>query len=125
MGWGIMRRRPCVSGLTALALTACAATPTAPEPAPPPTTPAAQASARADLAALERKLKPQATTQLQVHQWLGAPQAVGASVEANGGRYEEWVYYFNGANETATHSRLELRFDRRGVLRGYRWYEPR
>lgn len=107
----------------ALVLTACAAPPIAPASAPPPTAPAPDVSARVDLAALERKLKPQATTQLQAHQLLGAPHAVGASVEANGVRYEEWVYYFNGANETA--SRLELRFDRRGVLRGYRWHEPR
>lgn len=125
MGWGILRRRPCVSSLTALVLAACAAAPTAPEPAPPPTAPATPASARVDLAALERKLKPQVSTQLQVHQLLGAPQAVGASVEANGVRYEEWVYYFHGANDPTTPSRLELRFDRRGVLRGYRWYEPR
>ena len=122
MEWGI-GRRCCQSSLAALVLTACVAPPIAPAPAAAPAP--ANASARVDLAALERKLKPQATTQLQVHQLLGAPQAVGASVEGNGVRYEEWVYYFNGANETTKHSRLELRFDRRGVLRGYRWHEPR
>jgi len=85
--------------------------------------------ARVEFAAIEAKLKRNATNQLQVHTLLGAPHAVGASVDTNGVRYEEWLYYL-GANGTPGPRRdgaatLEIKFDRQGIVRAYRWLEPK
>ena len=105
----------------ALNVVACAGG--APLPAP-----TAVSIARVDFAAIEAKLTRNATNQLQVHSLLGAPDAVGVSVETNGARYEEWLYYLGPASASAPRgwrSTLEIKFNRQGVVRGYRWIEPR
>lgn len=89
--------------------------------------PTAVSIVRVDFAVIESKLKRNATNQLQVHSLLGAPHAVGTLVEANGARYEEWLYYLNGSNAAGRRvtPTLEIKFDRQGVVRGYRWIEPK
>lgn len=92
--------------------------------------PTSVAVARVEFAAIEAKLKRNTTNQLQVHTLLGAPHAVGASVDTNGVRYEEWSYYLdpNGASGGARRngpSTLEIKFDRQGIVRAYRWMEPK
>ena len=113
-GW--MRSWPLALALTA---GACAGSPMR--------APTAVSIVRVDFAAIESKLKRNATNQLQVHSLLGAPHAVGTSVEASGARYEEWLYYLSesktmGPGVTPT---LEIKFDRQGIVRGYRWIEPK
>ena len=105
----------------ALGVVACAGA--APLPAP-----TAVSITRVDFAAIEAKLKRNATNQLQVHSLLGAPDAVGVSVEASGARYEEWLYYLGPASAAAPRGRrstLEIKFNRQGVVRGYRGIEPK
>lgn len=91
--------------------------------------PTSVAVARVEFAAIEAKLKRNATNQLQVHTLLGAPHAVGASVDTTGVRYEEWLYYLgaNGAPGTRRDgaATLEIKFDRQGIVRAYRWLEPK
>lgn len=103
----------------AVLLSACAGEAMVQSPAP-------EAPASVDFSAIEAKLKRNGTNQLRIHSLLGAPHAVGVAVEPNGVRYEEWVYYFNGVNGAGRlgKSTLEIKFDRQGVLRGYRWIEP-
>lgn len=118
MGW-----KWCPPVWLVLMLAACGGNPVLPAPTSVSVT-------RVDFAAIEAKLKRNSTNQLQVHALLGAPHAVGVSVEASGARHEEWLYYFsaangaNGAGRSATSS-LEIKFDRQGVVRGYRWVEPK
>ena len=103
-----------------LGVVACAGR--APLPAP-----TAVAITRVDFAAIEASLKRNTTNQLQVHSLLGAPDAVGVSVEASGARYEEWLYYLGQTNASrgGKASTLEIKFNRQGVVRGYRWIEPK
>lgn len=114
--------RWAVSVGLALAAGACGGTAALPAPT-------SVAIVRVEFAAIEAKLKRNATNQLQVHTLLGAPHAVGASVDTNGVRYEEWLYYL-GANGTSSARRetaatLEIKFDRQGIVRAYRWLEPK
>jgi len=107
--------------MLAVVLGACAGAP-AMSPSPP-------AAVRIDFAAIEAKLKRNTTNQLHVHTLLGAPHAVGASVDTTGVRYEEWLYYL-GTNGAARARRdgaatLEIKFDRQGIVRAYRWLEPK
>ncbi len=106
--------------LLALGVVACASR--APLPAPTAVT-----ITRVDFAAIEANLKRNTTNQLQVHSLLGAPNAVGVSVDASGARYEEWFYYLGPTNASRGGSAptLEIKFNRQGVLRGYRWIEPK
>lgn len=102
--------------------TACSSNPPGPLPAPTSVT-----MVRVDFGLIEPKLKRNVTNQLQVHSLLGAPHAVGVTVESGGARYEEWLYYLNGANATGSGkgTTLEIKFDRQGIVRGYRWVEPK
>jgi hypothetical protein len=104
----------------ALGLVACAGGASLPAPKSVSVT-------RVDFAAIEANLKRNTTNQLQVHSLLGAPDAVGVTVEASGARYEEWLYYLGPANVPARGkaSTLEIKFNRQGVVRGYRWIEPK
>lgn len=116
-----MRRmgRWCLSIGLVLALGACGGH----AALPAPTT---VSIARVEFAAIEAKIKRNSTNQLQVYTLLGAPHAVGASVDTNGVRYEEWLYYFdaNGARRNGS-ATLEIKFDRQGIVRAYRWMEPK
>lgn len=77
-----------------------------------------------DLRTFQSKVERGATTQAQVREWLGAPNGGGASVQPNGERYEEWLYYFGSAGVPGKGARLktlQLKFDASGVVRAYNW----
>lgn len=78
-----------------------------------------------DLAAFDARVRRGVTTQGDVRGWLGAPYGVGVSVDTAGERYEEWHYYYGtvripGSSESRV-KMLQIKFDQRGVVRGYNW----
>ena len=78
-----------------------------------------------DLPAFTGKVQRGVTTQADVRSWLGAPGGTGVSVDTNGERYDEWIYYHGAVKiPGSTDSRvriLQIKFDQRGVVRGYNW----
>jgi hypothetical protein len=78
-----------------------------------------------DLAAFETKVQRGVTTQTDVRGWLGAPEGVGVAVDTSGERYDEWFYYHGavrmpGSKDVRVRT-LQIKFDQRGVVRGYNW----
>jgi outer membrane protein assembly factor BamE (lipoprotein component of BamABCDE complex) len=78
-----------------------------------------------DMSTFNAKVQRGVSTQADVRGWLGAPSGVGASVEASGERFQEWNYYYGtvripGAKESHVKV-LQIKFDGRGVVRGYTW----
>jgi hypothetical protein len=78
-----------------------------------------------DLSAFDAKVQRGVTTQADVRGWLGAPAGVGVSVDTSGERYEEWNYYHGTVRipgSADSHVKiLQIKFDQRGVVRGYNW----
>jgi len=78
-----------------------------------------------DLSAFEAKVQRGVTTQADVRGWLGEPAGVGASVDTSGERYQEWHYYHGNVRvpgSADSHVKLlQIKFDQRGVVRGYNW----
>jgi len=78
-----------------------------------------------DLASFDSRVQRGVTTRAEVEAWLGAPSAVGESVEASGDRYEQWTYYHAAARmpglREAKLQMLQIKFDLRGVVRAYNW----
>lgn len=65
------------------------------------------------------------TKKEQVFKWIGKPQSTGISQKADGERLEEWNYFFAtgqlpGMKDTKL-KMLQIRFDKKGVLRSYNW----
>jgi hypothetical protein len=78
-----------------------------------------------DLSAFDAKVQRGVTTQADVRGWLGEPAGVGVSVDTTGERYQEWNYYHGtvrvpGGAESPVKV-LQIKFDQRGVVRGYNW----
>jgi hypothetical protein len=78
-----------------------------------------------DASAFNAKVQHGVTTQTEVRSWLGAPSGVGKTMETSGERYEEWNYYYGtvrlpGAKDSHVKV-LQIKFDGRGVVRGYTW----
>jgi hypothetical protein len=78
-----------------------------------------------DMSAFNTKVQRGVTTQADVRGWLGAPSGVGTTVETSGERYDEWNYYYGtvripGAKDSNVKV-LQIKFDGRGVVRGYTW----
>lgn len=71
------------------------------------------------------KIERGVTTQQQISAWLGAPTGTGASIDANGERFDEWSYYFASGRlldlAGARVKILQVKFDRQGVVRAYNW----
>ena len=78
-----------------------------------------------DLAAFDARVQRGVTTRAEVQAWLGAPAALGASVEASGERHEQWTYYHGTGRmpgmRDARFRILQIKFDRQGVVRAYNW----
>lgn len=78
-----------------------------------------------DLHAFGSKVQRGSTTQSQVRGWLGAPASVGVAVDTGGERFEEWTYYYGtGQLPDMSDARLkilQIKFDRKGLVRGYNW----
>ena len=78
-----------------------------------------------DMSSFSTKVKHGVTTQAEVRGWLGTPTGVGTTVDTSGERYEEWNYYYGtvrlpGAKDSHVKV-LQIKFDGRGVVRGYTW----
>ena len=69
-----------------------------------------------------------ATTKQQVRSWLGEPNGTGVRVETDGGKFDEWTYYFAEGNMSnmsgARLKSLQIKYDMRGIVQGYNWSEP-
>ena len=78
-----------------------------------------------DLRAFESKVQRGTTTQAQVRGWLGPPNGTGIAVNTNGGRFDEWIYYYGeGQMPVSSDTRLkilQIKFDRQGFVQGYNW----
>lgn len=78
-----------------------------------------------DLHAFESKVQRGATSQAQVRGWLGEPAGVGEAVDTSGERFEEWTYYYGTGQlpdmGDARLTILQIKFDRKGLVRGYNW----
>ncbi|MEO8332584.1 MAG: outer membrane protein assembly factor BamE [Gallionella sp.] len=82
-----------------------------------------------DVGVFATKIEQGVTTQTQVKSWLGEPISVGVSLEADGGRYDEWDYYFAEGEladmSTAKVKILQIKFDKQGKVRSYNWSASR
>ena len=78
-----------------------------------------------DIGMFEVRAKAGETSQSQVRGWLGEPRSTGISLDKDGERFEEWIYYHGTGRmpkmEDAKLKLLQIRFDRNGVLRSYNW----
>ena len=65
------------------------------------------------------------TTDADVRTWLGDPVSTGIIVNERGERFTRWIYYFGkGRLPSLRNSELkmlEIRFDRRRIVRAYNW----
>jgi hypothetical protein len=78
-----------------------------------------------DLSTFTGKVQRGVTTQADVRAWLGAPSGTGVSIDTSGERYDEWIYYHGsvripGSKDSRVRV-LQIKFDQRGVVRGYNW----
>jgi len=78
-----------------------------------------------DLQRFQSGVQRTVTTHAEVRAWLGEPTATGVSVDSNGRRYEEWIYYHGGgtlpAMRNASLKMLQIKFDEQGTVRAYNW----
>lgn len=78
-----------------------------------------------DVGVFTAKIEQSVTTQGQVRSWLGEPTGVGVSLDTDGERYDEWVYYFAEGDlpdmGAAKVKILQIKFDKQGKVRSYNW----
>jgi hypothetical protein len=78
-----------------------------------------------DMATFQAKVQRGVTTQADVRGWLGEPAGTGVTVDTSGERYQEWHYYHGNVripgSEDSRVRVLQIKFDQRGVVRGYNW----
>ena len=78
-----------------------------------------------DPAAFDAKVVRGKTTRDDVRAWLGAPAGVGAAIESDGERLEQWTYYRAEGHlpgmKDARFKMLQIKFDRGGAVRSYNW----
>ncbi len=84
-----------------------------------------QAGQNFDMSAFETKVVRGASTQKEVHAWLGAPAGKGINVDTGGEQFDEWTYYFASGRlpdmSGAKVKMLQIKFDKQGIVRGYNW----
>ena len=82
-----------------------------------------------DLTAFTARIERGVTTQIDVRNWLGAPESTGTSLGTDGQRYEEWGYFFAegqlGDTSNARLKQLQIKFDTEGKVRGYSWSQSK
>lgn len=78
-----------------------------------------------DPGAFDAKVVRGKTTREEVRASLGAPAGVGAAVESDGERLEQWTYYRAQGRlpgmKDARFKMLQIKFDRDGTVRSYNW----
>ena len=76
-----------------------------------------------DVKAFENMAKVGETSKSQVRKALGAPKTTGVSIERNGERLVEWVYFYATGEvskiDDAGLKILQIRFQQNGKLRSY------
>jgi outer membrane protein assembly factor BamE (lipoprotein component of BamABCDE complex) len=78
-----------------------------------------------DVQLFNSMVKTQTTTKAQVLKWLGSPNSTGISLDKDGDKSEEWMY-FHGTGalskmENAKLKILQIRFNANGVVNSYNW----
>lgn len=78
-----------------------------------------------DVKAFEQMAKVGETSKTQVREILGAPKSSGISLNSDGERLVEWVYFYAtgkmSAMDDAGLKILQVRFQQNGKLRSYNW----
>jgi len=78
-----------------------------------------------DVKAFENMAKVDKTTKIQVRAVLGLPKSSGVSINRNGERLVEWVYFYvtgkMSAMDDAALKVLQVRFQENGKLHSYNW----
>lgn len=78
-----------------------------------------------DLAAFERNVKQNVSSQTNVRAWLGEPTGIGSTVDANGQHMEKWTYYHGQGKmpkfKDVQLKFLEVEFNEDGKVRSYNW----
>lgn len=78
-----------------------------------------------DVKAFENMAKVGETSKAQVREVLGAPKSSGISINRDGERLVEWVYFYATGKmsemEGAGLKILQVRFEQGGKLRSYNW----
>jgi len=78
-----------------------------------------------DVQLFDSMVKTKETTKAQIVSWLGAPKSTGVSLDKDGEKSEEWMY-FHGTGalskmENAKLKILQIRFNTNGVVNSYNW----
>lgn len=80
-----------------------------------------------DVRNFEAKVVRGRTTEAQVRDWLGPPSSTGVEVQANGERFNRWLYYYGEGKlprmSSAHLKMLEIEFSQEGVVSAYNWSE--
>ncbi len=78
-----------------------------------------------DMQAFERLVKIGETTKAQVRSKMGSPKNTGISINRDGERLVEWLYFYASGKlsgmDDAQLKILQIRFDKGGILRSYNW----
>ncbi|MFP4560926.1 MAG: hypothetical protein ACLFQ3_06335 [Thiohalorhabdus sp.] len=78
-----------------------------------------------ELATFEERVEVGETQRTEVRRWLGEPVSTGQSVQPDGTRLEEWVYYHGRGTlpgmSDARLKTLEIQFREEGVVESYKW----
>ncbi|MDH5517476.1 MAG: hypothetical protein OEY36_06615 [Gammaproteobacteria bacterium] len=78
-----------------------------------------------DVQAFEAIAKVGETSKTLVRSALGAPKNTGFSLNADGERLLEWVYFYGSGKMTSMDNAelkiLQIRFDDKGIVRSYNW----
>ena len=78
-----------------------------------------------DTQAFENIAKVGKTTKAQVLDKIGSPKSTGVSLNKDGERLLEWVYFYATGKLTGmddAHLKiLQIRFDQHGIMRSYNW----
>ena len=77
-----------------------------------------------DMQAFEGKVKIGETTKTQVLNKIGSPKSTGVSLNRDGERLLEWVYFYATgklSGEDAQLKILQIRFEQHGIMGSYNW----
>lgn len=78
-----------------------------------------------DIEAFEEIVGMADMSKAQVKELLGVPKGKGIAVEEDGKRLDEWLYFFGSGKlpdmSDTTIKTLQIRFDKKGIVRSYNW----
>lgn len=78
-----------------------------------------------DVQLFDSMVKVKETTKTQVVSWLGSPKSTGISLDKDGEKSEEWMYFHGTGSlskmENAKLKILQIRFNKNGFVISYNW----